>query len=649
MLSVSNISKSFGPRILFTDIAFSVVAGDRVAIVGANGVGKSTLLKIILGEEETDSGTISLNRGTTIGFLPQEVASQADNTTILEIALSVSPKHTELRKKIREIESDGNTDSVEYRAACDQYNQLNGYDLELKARKILRGLAFRESDFNRPVNAMSGGWIMRAHIARLLTMEPDLLILDEPTNHLDLETLLWFQEYLKGYPGAILMISHDRAFLNALVSHILEIRNQKLNRYTGNYDDYQKLRQERQEQQLAAHRNQQLQIASLQRFIDRFGAKATKATQAKSKLKQIERMEIIEAPENDEKQIHISFPQPEPSGQRVITMQDIHHAYGSLVVYRGINFDVDRGERVVFVGPNGAGKSTLLKLLAGVLTLQQGSRKLGHNVSVGYYSQNRIDMLNLENTVLEEALDIPKAPTELTARTLLGSFLFQDDDVYKKVSVLSGGEKSRLALVKLLLNPPNLLLMDEPTIHLDIASCDVLIRALQEYQGTLVFISHDVNFIQSLAKKVIRISAGQLTPYAGGYEYYLQKIKASSDRSGLIAGQTLQDGRPDEEKNKNEEALLAKELKRLENKKRAARVLYKRELTMAVNRLEKEIAQLEQKKEELIQKLEQPDVYSDADALLQLNGEIKECVDLLEQKNQEWETKALELEDMNNQ
>src|SRR5205085_1618982 len=424
---------------------------------------------------------------------------------------------------------------ADYHDALHVFDEHGGWDLEPKAKRVLAGLAFRETDFDRPARALSGGWIMRAHLARLLVMEPDLLLLDEPTNHLDLESLQWFQEYLKHYPGAIVMISHDREFLNQLVGSIVEISHSKLVRYRGNWDNYVEQKAAREEQQLAAYKNQQKEIASLQLFADRFRAKASKASQAQSKLKQIDRMEKIEAPVAREKTGPFRFPQPPRSGHRVITLKEVGHAYGEQVVYRDLNFEAERRQRKVLVGPKGAGKSTLLKLLAGVLPVQRGVRELGHNVKVGYFSQYRVDMLDPMQTVLETARDMPNPASEQVARTVLGSFLFRGDDVFKVTSVLSGGEKTRLALVKLLLDPPNLLLVDEPTTHLDIGSIDALVSALSQYHGTLIFISHDVYFIRAVAKTVLHINAGELTPYAGDYDYYLEKSKATSARAALTS------------------------------------------------------------------------------------------------------------------
>src|ERR1051325_9987748 len=539
MLTLSGISKAYGGRVLFEDTTLQINREDRIGLVGPNGAGKSTLFSLILGEESADEGKIILERNVSLGYLPQESAPAGDET-VIELATAITPDFVKLRRIIKAWDAGHPVEALHpeevHDDVHDRFNELNGYQVEAKAKQILAGLSFRDKDFERPAKEMSGGWVMRAYLARLLTQEPDLLLLDEPTNHLDLEALLWFQDYLKNYPGAILMISHDREFLNALVGGIVEIRQSKLIKYRGNYDDYLGQREAAEEQQLAAYKNQQREIASLMEFANRFRTKASKASQAQSKLKQVERMEKIEAPTNDDRKVSFSFPQPQRSGLKVITLKNIHQAYGENVVYRGIDFQAERGQRTVLVGPNGAGKSTLLKILGGVLEPQAGTRELGHNAKAGYYSQYRVDMLDLSRTVLEEALDTPSRVTEQFVRTLLGSFLFAGDDVFKKVSVLSGGEKSRLALVKLLLDPPNLLLMDEPTTHLDMNSIDALLYALDQFEGTLIFISHDVYFIRALADHVVHVNLGQLTHYPGDYQYYLDKTKASSARAALTAG-----------------------------------------------------------------------------------------------------------------
>jgi ATP-binding cassette subfamily F protein 3 len=625
MLTVSQVSKSFAGRVLFEDVSLQVNRGDRVGLVGPNGAGKSTLFSLILEEASPDAGKISLEKNATLGYLPQETAS-AGEESVVELACGKS--HQQL-----EAEHD--------------------WEIEPKAKRILAGLAFRESDFARPASALSGGWIMRAHLARLLVLEPDLLLLDEPTNHLDLDSLVWFQNYLQNYPGAILMISHDREFLNALVGSIVEIAHAKLVRYRGNWDSYVEQKAAREEQQLAAYKNQQKEIESLQRFADRFRAKASKASQAQSKLKQIERMEKIAAPVAQAKTIKFHFPQPLRSGQRVIALKNVRHAYNRLVVYDLLNFEAERGQTTVLVGPNGAGKSTLLKLLAGVLPVQTGERQLGHNVRVGYFSQHRVEMLNVRQTVLASVLDVPEPVSEQTARTVLGSFLFRGDDVFKTVGVLSGGEKSRLALVKLLLYPPNLLLMDEPTTHLDVGSIDALIGALRQYEGTLIFISHDVHFIRAIASSVLHINAGQITSYAGDYQYYLDKTQAGSERAALTAGNGLTNLQPavgrgqagiNAPGDQNKPGLREqKEQKRAEAEIRKAEARTKREREKRVQELEMHIATLEGQQKELAAELEDPAIYEPGGRAVAINRELSAVTEELERLTAQWELATAEL------
>jgi ATP-binding cassette, subfamily F, member 3 len=642
MLTVSGVSKGFGGRTLFSDVTMQVNRGDRVGLVGPNGAGKSTFLALLLGIESPDEGTITFERGVTTGHLPQESAPIEDET-VLELATAVSPELARLQKLLKgyhaipheELEGEGNIHA--------RFDELGGHLLEAKAKRILAGLSFRETDFDRPTREMSGGWVMRAHLARLLVQEPDLLVLDEPTNHLDLESLQWFQEYLKSYPGAILMISHDREFLNQLVSHVIEIRLGKMMRYRGNYEDYLLQREAHEANLLAAYKNQQREIARLMDFVDRFRAKNTKAAQAQSKLKQIERMEKIEAPASDDKKISFSFPQPQRSGLKVIKLKDIHHAYGENVVYRGIDFEAERGQRTVLVGPNGAGKSTLLKILAGVLQFQSGTRELGHNAKAGYYSQYRVEMLDSNRTVFEEASDTPQRVSEEFIRTVLGCFLFSGDDVFKKVSVLSGGEKSRLALVKLLLDPPNLLLMDEPTTHLDMASIDALLEALKQFQGTVIFISHDVYFIRQIATHVVHVNAGHLTHYPGGYQYYLDKT-AQSARAGLTAGAS-QTGTvtPSRDEDESGSSASRKEQKRLEAEERNARYRQRRQQQKLVDSLEAQIAKLEEERNKLAAELEDPETYQKGGRPMEINRDLVHVQEQLETLQAQWETAAEKL------
>ena len=536
MLTIRELKMTLGGRTLFENVALQLNYGDRVALVGPNGAGKSTLFSIILGQKEPDHGTVERDPWTMVGYLPQEAEAIGDET-VMDVATGRVDELPRLEKRLHELEKAGQVSGPEYLEAHAKHDALNDAQVETKAKKMLRGLGFRDADFDRPAGAMSGGWIMRARLARLLVMEPDLLLLDEPTNHLDLLALLWLQNYLKNYSGALLLISHDRAFMDEVVTQVHEIAEKKLLDYAGNYTDFLRQREERYEQQLAAFKNQQKEIQALQEFVDRFRAVPSKASQAMSKLKQIERLELIEKPLQPRKPFRFQIPQPPRGGQRSVTLEGVHMAYGANQVYSGLDLTIERGERTVLVGPNGAGKSTLLKILAGVVEFQQGERKLGHNAKIGYFSQHRADTLDPERTVLDEVQASAPALGEDEARGILGSFLFRKDEIYKKTAVLSGGEKSRLNLIKFLVDPPNLLLMDEPTTHLDIHTVESLTLALERYEGTLVFISHDVHFIRHLAAKVLHVNAGRLASYDGGYDYFLEKTGALEDeRAALTAG-----------------------------------------------------------------------------------------------------------------
>ena len=536
MLNIRDLKMTLGGRVLFEGASFGVNYGDRVALVGPNGAGKTTLFSIILKQKEPDSGTVERDEWTMVGHLPQEAETHGEET-ILDVATGRVDELPLLEKRLHELEKAGNVSSPEYLEAHAKHDALNDPQVETKAKKMLRGLGYRETDFDRKAREMSGGWIMRARLARLLVMEPDLLLLDEPTNHLDLLSLLWLQNYLKNYTGALLLISHDRQFKDEVVTQVHEISEKKLLAYTGNYTDYLRQREERYDQQLAAYNNQQKEISALQQFADRFRAVPSKASQAMSKLKQIERLELIEKPLAPRKPFRFQIPPPPRGGQRAVSLEGIHMAYGTTQVYRGLDLTIERGERTVLVGPNGAGKSTLLKILAGVVAFQKGERDLGHNAKIGYFSQHRADTLDPEKTVLDEVQASAPLMREDEARGVLGSFMFRKDDIYKKTAILSGGEKSRLNLVKFLVDPPNLLLMDEPTTHLDIHTVESLTLALERYEGTLVFISHDVHFIRKLATKVLHVNAGQVTPYVGGYDYFLEKTGTADDaRAALTAG-----------------------------------------------------------------------------------------------------------------
>lgn len=640
MLTFSKLSKGFGQKTLFTDISMRILRGERIGLVGPNGAGKTTLFSIILGNAESDSGKVELDRGTVIGFLPQESAP-AGEETVAELATSISPEFVSIYNTLREFTD---PDAPERIDAMEQFVELDGYTLEAKAKRILAGLAFRPEDFDKPAHTLSGGWIMRAHLARLLVMEPDLLMLDEPTNHLDLETLGWFQSQLKNYSGAILTISHDREFLNGVCDGIVEIAHGQLHRYHGNYDVYITQKAEREAQHLAAYNNQQREIAHLEDFVRRFRAKASKASQAQARMKQLEKMERIAPPESAADTISFSFPQPQRSGQRIATFENVQQAYGDHVVYTDLNLIIEKQQRIVLVGPNGAGKSTLLKILSGNVPIQGGTRELGHNVSVGYFSQQRVDVLDVERTVIDEAMErVETGMNEQKVRGILGAFLFRGDDVFKKVKVLSGGEKSRLALVKLLLAPPNLLLLDEPTTHLDMPSIDALIGALKSYTGTLVFVSHDVHFIRAIAQHTIQIQAGTTTNFAGDYDYYLRKSNASSEQSGLVAG--IKNARPDfEAKAKSKQPVIsAKERRRIEAEKRKLESKGRKGIEKRIAKIETEILQLETDQASVTEQLADPSSYSDKEKAKELNIQSARISKRLQEKNYEWEVAAEEL------
>ncbi len=629
MLTVSQLSKAFGARVLFHDVSFHVGPDDRIGIVGPNGSGKSTLFKLLLGELEPDRGTIAFRKGVSVGYLPQEIAPRGSES-VLELATALTPEIAGLRRALRTAAPE----SEAWHAARERLEALRAADLEPKARRILAGLAFRPSDLDQPTAALSGGWIMRAHLARLLVHAPDLLLLDEPTNHLDIESLLWLQEHLGAYRGALLMISHDREWLNTLAGGIFELERGRVLRYRGNYDAYLDQRARRAAQQEAAYKNQQRRIAALQRFADRFGAKATKAAQAQSKRKQIARMERIEAPPGADPVIRFRWPQPARSGLLVAALEGVDHAYGPAPVYRGLTLRIERGQRIVLVGPNGAGKSTLLKLLAGVLPIQAGTRTLGLHVTAGYYAQHRLEMLDPGQTALDAVLGGPHAIGEQEARSVLGAFLFRGDDVFKRVAVLSGGEKSRLALVTLLTNPPNFLLMDEPTTHLDLPGVEALIEALRHFQGTLVFISHDVYFIRAMATRVLHIQAGAITPYAGDYQYYLDRTRAAN---APPAG--MSDARPDAPAGSARKAARRREAEARQAAFRARRDHDKRRV-----RLEREIEALETRQAALTAELEDPATYAAPGKPQTLNRELTDAVDRLARLYADWEQAVAAIE-----
>ncbi|MFT6792676.1 MAG: ATP-binding cassette subfamily F protein 3 [Rubritalea sp.] len=535
VLTIRNLTKTVGGRTLFEDAKMTINWGERVALVGPNGAGKSTLFRVILKQEDPDSGTAEVDEYAITGYLAQE-AGDPGAETILEIAIGITPEVANAIKVMRESENAATTDTKEYANAQDTFDLANGYSLEPKAKKILSGLGFKQDQMNEPANTFSGGWIMRANLARLLVQEPDLLMLDEPTNHLDLLSLLWLQRYLMNYPGALLLISHDRDFMDKIIETVYEIDETKLTSYTGNYSSYVVQRTKRYEQKVQAYRAGQKEIDRVQEFVDRFRGVGSKASQVNERMKTIQKLkDKLVKPLSQRKVFKFNFPQPPRSNQIVAELSKVDQAYGDKVIYKGLDLIVERGDRIVLVGPNGAGKSTLMKIIAGHLEIQGGEVEVGYATKMGYFSQHRALSMNESNTVLDEVMSSNAELREDEARSILGSFLFRKNDVMKRIRVLSGGEKSRLNLVKFLVDPPNLLLMDEPTTHLDILSIEALVSALKQYAGTLVFISHDVHFIRNLAETTLHVNDGTVTRYTGGYDYFIEKSGLDDDRSAVTS------------------------------------------------------------------------------------------------------------------
>ena len=537
MISVDGISKSYGGQVLFRDLSWRIAERERIGLVGPNGAGKTTICRILAGVEDPDTGGVSRGRSVTVGYLPQEVAGAGSGSVLAE-ALAGFEEVWALEREMEDVARALETAPSEaltqrYGDVQHRFEALGGYRLENQAKAILSGLGFRADEITRPLGEFSGGWRMRAALARLLLLAPSLLLLDEPTNHLDLEALAWLENFLAAYDGTVVVVSHDRYFLNRMVTSIAELSPAGLTVYPGDYDAYLVEREARHELLEAQARNQAKRIEEVQRFIERFRYKASKARQVQSRVKMLAKVERIEVP-GAARRIHFKFPEPPRTGRRVATLAGVHKAYGDNVVYRGIDFAVERGDRVALVGENGAGKSTLLKILAGALPFDGGERTLGAHVAVHYYAQHQLDALTPGNSALEEIIAAAPDLPHTRLRTILGAFLFSGDAVEKKVSVLSGGEKARLALAKMLVRPAALLCLDEPTNHLDLASREVLEEALALFPGTIVFISHDRYFINRIATSVLHVHHGVLTPYLGTYDDFLAASEARA--AGAAAG-----------------------------------------------------------------------------------------------------------------
>jgi len=529
MIQLTGAGKRYGPRILFENTDWLVTPNERAGIVGANGTGKSSLLKVLAGIEGLDSGVLTTQKGVTLGYLPQEGLSLSGRTVFAECMTvfahlrDLEEEQEQLAHRMGELDPE----SAEYAQVANRFHQAegefrarDGYTIESQVGTVLSGLGFSQRDWKRRTEEFSGGWQMRIALAKLLLEKPNLLLLDEPTNHLDLEARNWLEEYLANYPNAFVLVSHDRYFLDVTVRKVVELWNKNLHFYTGGYSRYEVLKDERRAQLLAAHANQQDRIEQLESFINRFRAQATKAKQVQSRIKELEKIERIEIPP-DEKSIHFSFPQPKASGRIVAEFRKVSKAYGEHVVFAGGDLIIERGDRVALVGINGAGKSTMIKILAGAEPVTSGEYILGHNAQPDYFAQDQYKELDQTARLIDDLAIVAPRATNTELRSILGSFLFSEDDVFKQIGVLSGGERNRYALARMLMVPSNFMLLDEPTNHLDMRAKDVLLRSLQDYTGTVVFVSHDRYFIDKLVTRVVEVEDGRIHVYPGNYEDYL--------------------------------------------------------------------------------------------------------------------------------
>lgn len=633
MIAINNLSYYIGDRPLYDNANLHIKPNDRIGLIGLNGKGKSTLLRLIIGDYQATSGEISKSKDCTIGFLNQDLLSFQSDDSILSIAMEAFEEANHLQRQIdkylHQMEVNYQDDLVDKLAkAQEKFEALGGYSMQSDAEAILEGIGFKTEDLTRPLREFSGGWRMRVMLAKLLLQKPSLLMLDEPTNHLDLPSIKWIENYLRSYEGAIIVVSHDKYFLDSVVTSIVEVSGFKLTHYNGNYSFYQEEKAEREEIQKNAYENQQAQIRQTERFIERFRAKATKARQVQSRVKALEKMDLVEDVVDENITMNFQFGFKQKSGRFIVELEDISKSYGDLQILKNTTAAVERGDKIALIGANGKGKSTLLRIIAGTEKIE-GRRKEGYNVNTAFYAQHQLEALNVENEILQELQQAGSNKTEKDLRGILGCFLFQDEEVFKKIKVLSGGEKSRVALAKTLLSEANFLMMDEPTNHLDFLSVNILVQALQQYEGTFVIVSHDRHFISQIANKIWYIEDQEIKEYPGTYEEY-EYWQAQREEKAKPKVET----KPQKPK---------KEAKKTRNNEQEQQL---KKLKQQLNQLEATIEQLEAEVTELEKEMAQPEVYGDEEKMKERSAAHEKTKNRLHSKQEDWETLYLEIEEL---